>query len=243
MIRNQKGFALVMTLALLPALIAGFFLAWAAIGYIQQDLALKFACRDQGISGQKNVSPLLEKLLKLNPEATKLKTKQTQLIQRIASATAAQQWIVVGILSKKLSQVEAQRLQLDIKQRGLIQESNRELVTAHNRGRSQIQSNLQDISSAFIRLKLKNIRGRSPQLAVRPDYPDVAPTYSTVFDFSTQQALAHEWHYSASVGRPFSYFLPGEFDFKKACAVSLKKELTKWSPQITKGNYSWKSVW
>lgn len=243
MIHNQKGFALVMTMALLPALIAGFFLAWAAIGFIQQDLALKHACREKGLSGQKNAGALLEKLLKLNPEAENLKRKQTRLKTQIAAAVATKNLPLAASLRADLALVEALRLQLDIKQRGLIQESNRELATAHNRGRAQIEHNLHATSSVFLRLKLKSIRGRAPQLAVDPDYPDIAPTYSTVFDFSTQQALAHEWHYSAAVSTPFSYFLPGEFDFKKACAVSLKKELLKWSPQIIKGNFSWKSVW
>ncbi|KYG66122.1 hypothetical protein AZI86_03395 [Bdellovibrio bacteriovorus] len=243
MIRNQKGFALVMTMALLPALIAGFFLAWAAVGFIQQDLALKHACRDQGITGQKNAGVLLERLLKLNPEAENLKRKQARLKVQIAAALAKGNFPLAASLRSQLFLVDASRLQLDIKQRGLIHESNRALFTAHNRGRAQIQKNLQATSSVFLQLKLKNIRGSAPQLAVRPDYPDIAPTYSTVSNFSTQQALAHEWHYSAAVGTPFSYFLPGEFEFKKACAVSLKKELVKWSPQIIRGNFSWKSVW
>lgn len=243
MIRNQKGFALVMTLALLPVLIAGMLLAWAAVGFFQQDLALKHACRKQGLEGQRKVAPLLKKLLQLNPEARTLKERRDELRLKIAAATASGQVHMVELWKIELDIVEFRRLQLSLRQKNIITESNRLLQAAHNIGRRKIEDHAKETSNLFINLRLTQLNGHAPRLAVRPDYPDIAPTFSTVLDFSNQQALAHEWHYSATVGAPFSHFLPGKFEFHKACAVSLRKDLNAWSPQITKARYSWKSVW
>lgn len=242
MIQNQKGFALVMTMALLPLMIAGFFLVWGAIGFFQQDLAIKHACRQEGITGQNKTGPLLQKLLATNPEAKKLKIQLEEVDREIAFARTSNQAALAGLMIKR-SVIQLKRVALDLKQKRLIQESNRELSRAHHRGRAEIRGRLQDTSSFFIAIQLKNLKGKPPRLAVRPDYSDIAPTYSPVPDFSHQQALAHEWHYTASVGAPFSNFLPGKFEFKKACAVTLQEDLSKWLPQIIKDNYSWRSVW
>lgn len=242
MIRNEKGFALAMTMALLPFLIAGFFLAWASVGFVQQDLALKYACRSEGIAGQKKVAPNLAKLLKLNPDAKRLKEELVEIDREIEFAIVHNQAALPGLSARRLV-VEGKRLTLDIKQTKLIQESNRSLKSAHSLGRSEIQSNASSTSTSFINLKMGSISGKAPKLAVRPDYPDIAPTYSPTFDFANEQALAHEWQYTATIARPFSLFLPGQFNFKKACAVTLKKELTQWTPQIIKARFSLKSVW
>lgn len=240
MIKNQKGFALVITLSLLPALLAGFFLSWAAIAFIRQDLGIKYSCRAEGIAGQKKVAPLLEKLLALNSKAKKLKLKLNLAEAALAiapdpaSRTAAK---------AKVESIKLERQVLDMQQKGIILNSNALLSVAHTKTRLAIRGRVTKLSNTFLSLGHSSVNGRAPTLAVRPDYADTAPTYSPAPDFSTTQALAHEWHYSAQLAAPYSYFLPGNFEFRKACAVTLISEGKKWIPQITKARFSLKSVW
>ncbi len=152
MLRNQKGFALVIVMSILPVLIAGFFLAWASIGFIQQDLAMKYACRQQGIEGQKHVAPLLQKLLSLNPKAIGLKIQLHTTQAALAAAVAAQNYFKMAELGRKLQKIEAKRGELDAEQKRIIQESNRHLSTYHSRGQQDIRKNAKNTSTIFIQL-------------------------------------------------------------------------------------------
>lgn len=240
MLNNQKGFALTVTLALLPVILAGFFIAGATIGFIQQDLGLKHACRSGGIAGQKQVSAILTRLLDLNPKARSLKNKYDSLQRQLALTPDPRHKAALMI---RIGMVQAQRMALDLQQKTLLAQGHSELRLAHLKTQKNIARTFQTLSSSFLEIRHSRLFGKAPRLAVRPDFSDIAPTYSPVPAFSVAQALAHEWQYQVSLAKPYSYFLPGRFQFQKACAVTLKKEGQKWIPQITKAKFSLKSVW
>lgn len=242
-LKNNKGFALALILGLVPLLIAGLVFTFSLVSTIQTDLSLKYACRNGGIQGQKKVAPLLESLMSLNPKAHHLKKEYLQTQDALASAIAAQNPILIARYTAKLATIEAQRLALDIRQKQIIQQSNIHLTWAHAKTKTQLRLESNKMSNPLLKLQIESLRGTAPLLAVRPDTPDLAPTYSPERDFEIKQALAHEWQYRLGVRAPYSSFLKSEFTLKKTCSVTLRKEDSSWVIKIIKGKFSWRSAW
>lgn len=189
------------------------------------------------------MAPLLESLLSLNPKAQWLRQEQLQNLRDIAAATASKNPAALALATRQYLAVRKKQTELDGRQKQLIRQSNRILAENHFSTSAKIRTEALKASNPLLKLHFQSLNGRAPRLAVQPDLPDLAPIYNLASDFAEAQALAHQWNYRLEVRAPFSRFLPGTFDFKKACAVSLRKEHLKWSPQIIEGKYSSKSVW
>lgn len=241
--QGQKGFALAITLAILPILISGLLLMSTLIGFIQNDLAMKYHCRTQGLIGQKKIVPLLNSLLALNPLSATLRLQQAKAQQDIATATAAKNPVALALATERYMKILKKREQLDLRQKQLIKQSNLLLLKAHSLTVSQLRHNDVAATSLLLKSTLLRVRGRPPQLAVRPESSDLAPTYSPAPEFENRQALAHDWQYRVQVRPPFSHFLPGDLHFQKACSVTLRKVGSSWIPRITTGRFSLRSVW
>lgn len=242
-IKNQKGSALAIILAILPVFIAGALLCFSLLGLVQNDLAMKYECRTEGQKGQKRVSPLLSTLLALNPVAIALKAELAKAIAELATAVASENPVAIAKATARYTKVLEKRDKLDRRQKQLVKQSNLFLQQTHTFTALSLRRTGAIASNILLKTELGSVRGKAPKLAVRPDSPDIAPTYSLIDDFENKQALAHEWQYRIQVRPPFSNFLKGEFIFKKACAVSLAKENSSWHPKIIVGKFSLKSVW
>ncbi|WP_374029224.1 hypothetical protein [Bdellovibrio bacteriovorus] len=241
--KNDKGFALAIIISLLPLFLGGFLLAFATAGFIAHDLSLKHICREEGLRTQKKVVPLLKKLLSLNPLARRLKEREVRAQKNLAKAQATGLPNVIAAAAAELALAKLRRLELDIKQKQLIQESNRLLRTNHLLTQRKLSSSARGLSSAFLEIQNVRIDGTAPRLAVRPEQMEIAPAYHPQPEFAQAQALAHEWHYQTKVLPPFSHFLSGVFQFRKSCSVTLTEENFQWVAKIIKGRSSLKSVW
>ncbi|ASD62597.1 hypothetical protein [Bdellovibrio bacteriovorus] len=243
--RNQQGFAAILILALLPILVSGLFLVAAMMGFLQLDLAMKHTCRSEGLQGQEKVRPHLEKLLSLNSEAIKLKVQWGKALTQRKMAYSAQNPYLITLAEARVLQVQTWRLALDAQQKQLIQQSNLQLQRSHSSTRTQLYRAHRENQTRlnFLTIKTQIENEPIPRLAVRPDFPDTAPTYSPEPDFEVRQALAQRWQYRIALRPPLSNFLKADFGFEKACAVTLTKGSLRWKTQITKGRYSLKSVW
>lgn len=239
---DKKGFALILMLALLPLLTAGLLMIFAMMGFMQTDLALKHACRSGGLQGQRTIKPLLGSLLALNPLAQTLRLQKIKAQQELILATNPPALLAA---TAKLGRIQQKQKELDMRQKQLIRQSNMLLDRSHSGTRRQILKEAQQSSSRLFFLETKRHLEFSlaPKLAVRPDSSDLAPTYSPVDDFESEQALAHRWQYKIALRPPFRNLLPAVFHFDKACAVTLTKESSEWKVKITKGRFSLKSVW
>lgn len=242
-IQNSRGFALAICLALLPVLIAGMLVAFSLFGFIRNDLALKYQCRSEGLSGQRNVAPLLTSLLASNSLAEMLKFQYLAAMEELAAASASQNPVAIIKATAKLNKIIEKRQVLDKRQRQLINQSNLLLRASHLKTAGLLRKTGSYSSNILLKVNFSETPSQPPPLGVRPDSTDIAPTYSPVDNFEIKQSLAHEWQYRIQVRAPFSNFITGNFLFKKACAVSLTKENSRWIPKITKAKFSLKSVW
>lgn len=241
--QSDRGFAMILFLSLLPILITGTLIAFALINTIQADLAMKYECRHGGIQGQKMVGPLLASLLKLNPRAVQLRAKKAQAIIEISTATISRNPVALSAATKKYLKVLKQQEDLDGLQKQIIKQANLILHSAREKTKFKLMTTSRSASNIFARFSLLSLVSKSVKLAVSPDISDIAPIYRLEKDFETAQSLAHEWHFQIKTMAPFSYFIPGTYNYKKACAVTLHKESSQWQSKIITGKYSLKSVW
>lgn len=244
-LKSEKGFAAILVISLLPCLLAGLFLVAVLMSFLQTDLELKHRCRNGGLTGQALVRPHLASLLALNPLATTLKIQENTLLVKLAAAISSGNVPAITALKVQLAKIRQRRQELDIRQKQLIQQSNLVLSRSHSSTAFDIRRRSQELKKKFffLNLSLRTLPEEAPDLAVRPDSPDIAPTYSPEENFETRQALAHRWQYRLTPHGPLAHFLSGTFQFEKACAVTLTKEVRGWKTLITKGKYSLKSVW
>lgn len=242
---NNKGFAALMILSLLPALVGGLLIVTTLMGFMQWDLALKHTCRVGGLEGQNAVKSHLTSLLKLNPLAQSLKIQEIAAQVKLKAALSSGQPVAIAAAMNRLSKIQGKRRELDIRQKQLIQQSNLVLQRNHLQTRIELSKKSQELlkTLTFLKVSIRMPPEKSPKLAVRPDFPDVAPTYSPEQNFEVRQALAHRWQYRLSLREPLRKFLNADFGFEKACAVTLTQENLIWRTQITRGKYSLKSVW
>ena len=242
-LKNRNGFAMAVVMALLPILLGAMFFAFSTISFVQADLKLKHVCRSEGIKGQEEVAPLLKELLGLNPKALKLKAREIQLKIQIAAAELAENHYQAIKLGQELVKVQEERRVLDEKQKQLIKQANISLRNSYQSAQRKLDYEnkyLQSLDS-LLKSSLQVKSSRIPELAVRPDYTDTAPTYSTTPQFDEEQSLVQQWQYSLAVVKPLQPFLQGDFKFQKSCAVTLKKESNQWVAKIRKDK-SW-SKW
>jgi hypothetical protein len=230
---NQKGFALAITMALLPVLVGLFLLLFAVLGVNQFNLSTQQACREGGLRGQQQVAPLLKQLLDLNPRASQLKLAEIQARIRLAAATLPP---LVAAARAHLAYIQMQRKILDLRQRQLVQQSNLLLLKAHLQTKGALRTALTKGLPTFNYLKINSLQyfTSAPQLAVRPESSDIAPAYRTLENFDDHQALAHSWQYQLSVRSPFQNFLMADLKWTPSCAVTLKQEGLSWIPKIKK---------
>lgn len=244
MLKNQKGFAAILILSLLPVFIGGSFLVFTVLGIMQTDLKLKHLCRQEGRKYQEKVLPRLESLLKLNPRSQKLKAERVRLDRLIQAAITRGDMASVTLLNAKRAAVVARQIELDLRQKQLINQSNLDLRRGHLNTTNLLAREAAGSSvKTFLNLRLRLSPLPAPRLAVRPDSADLAPTYSPVPEFESRQALAQEWHYDINVRWPLMQKSALSFNFSKACAVSLRKEPFKWKVVLSKARFSLKSVW
>ena len=231
LLKRSDGFALAIMTALLPLLIGMTLLVFAVASFVQTDLEMKSICRSRGIAGQKQVAPLLERLLHLNPKAQQLHEEKLQAQAAAESgSTTAIAW---------LAEVEAQQEILEVEQQQLIQQSNLYLQANSTLGHKELSEKQAHIQNGLPLFSgsLTVATLAAPELAVRPDYPDIAPSYSPLPDFEDKQRLEQKWQYSFSIIKPLQRFLSGRFEFMKTCAVSLHQENFKWIPKMKKDRF------
>ncbi len=237
---NNKGYALAMILALLPAVVGLFFLAFTVVGLTQFDQATKYACRESGLKAQDKVAVLLRTLLGLNTLATTLKAEAIAANIALIIATASLEPEPIRRAYNFKKKVDDQRRALDKRQKQIVSASNNLLRLAHISGHTQItlasRKGLPNIP--FLKLTFRQQLGKAPRLSVKPDSSELAPTYSPLPDLESRQALAHKWQYLVSVRNPFQMFLDGKIEFQRSCEVTLKKEGSSWIAKIRRDRSS-----
>ncbi len=230
MIRNQKGFFSLLTVMLLPFVLALFASVYVLAGIVQINTHVNSDCRRQQIAAQAEVRKLLEKILEQNPKAKLLRTALTAAEAELALVSVSEPQ-AIPIVLQKIEKIKTKRATLDAFQKSLLTAANLLLLEKSAEVSARAQKNTQDFSrsssSLFIFRPLVS-PSRRPTLPIEPEYADVAPPYRTLPDFSQRVSMDQKWQYRLSVAKVFQPFLKGEATFQKLCSTTLAPEGNTW---------------
>lgn len=160
--KNSRGFASLASLTLIPIVLT-FFIGFAGlIHLLNRDTQMDLKCLNILYSVQYKNSILLDRLLKLNPQAERLRFSRSIAEKALAAAVASGNVFAIRIAVKRLQIIISKQQLLNTKQKGILlgTEQNRKLTLS--------------LASANPKFRHINV----PKLAVSPDNPlDLAPVY------------------------------------------------------------------
>jgi hypothetical protein len=241
-IANDKGFALVFLISLLPILLAaGLFLLFSQY-LVQNWMQSLHICRTELLSTQKRAAQDLSTLMSLNSVAQGLRIALTAAKVELAAATVSMDPIMIAKATANIAKIKRQQQQLDGVQKALISKADLAMSAGVQKVRFLLQA--QDLRMKarlpdFFSFHLRQIRLQASPLAVKPDVPELAPVYELKPQFEEAQALSVSWisefHTNSSER---SQWIHQKHQKKDFCSSSLKENGKQYQP-ILKAGRSW----
>lgn len=232
---SRGGFATVLLMTLLPVLLAFGGMTLFSFSILKQDMGTLNVCRAVGLDVQGKVGKILEKLLKLNPKALRLRADEEKAEARLEAALESGLPPAITAAEVHLAFVQGQRVLLAFEQKALIASANALLTEGGIRGTHSISQEWNSHGqpmTTWLTSKITGARQTIPQLAVVPDMPDTAPAYKPDPDFEDKQTWSQSWNVSLRVTGTFRNFIPFATTFRRSCATSLYPEGEKWTAKL-----------
>lgn len=232
---NERGFAMLSTLILLPLLITITALSGATYMLLRSDGATRHECRVELLRIQSLIARDLRRLLDLNPEATRLRYRRQAAEAKVAMTAATP---AGAIAEMELSQVIAEQLLLAAKQQSLIQGAR---ILSHvgpewARQRVHRSSEKTKPRSSLSPLDFTaQVQGSGFPLVASPLFSPT-PDYQPARDFSRLQEMKVVWSFSLEKFLPpwFQKHLPiTKLKASARCSATIKEESGQWQARLT----------
>ncbi len=233
-IKNQKGFATILLMSLLPVLLTLICFSWFFLSIRQVKSESAHICRATLLNGQKKAAAPLRILLALNKKAVSLEIQLQKANLRLKLAIASQNAVAFAAATAAILRIKAQQKSLSYQQKSLISWANKELLQTSLEAKIKVQQKLSKQSYLLKNLlSLLNIQVKSfsTKLAVEAINPmSLAPSYRPKSDFERQQSLRVHWKYKLQTNQNkwASAFLKIDKNFKDSCVASLKARGNGW---------------
>lgn len=238
--KSQKGFATILLISVLPAILAGGFFMFTAFSLFKSDLGTLNTCRALQLETQNKVAKNLTKLLSLNPKALKLRLSQARAEKALISAINTGNPVAIAAAETYLLYIQMQRQALDIRQKVLITGANTFLKSGSKR--------LQEALLAEWKRHTRGVRtwfeGRLilgarqvPSLAVQADFPEVAPVYQVRSPFAELQHWSETWVLELKTSSFVSRFFNFNGRFQRSCDSSIYLENASWTVKLKKARF------
>lgn len=228
---NQKGFATVLILSLLPFLIALVTGLYVMIGWLEGRSERLNHCRRTLLKGLEQVALPLDGLLALNPRAIQLRVELSLALQKLAVATASGNLPAIAAAQLQVTKVRMRQVSLDQQQKTLLKSAQLLL----NSFPLRVQTHLAASSYGFV--AHRQFRRLQMRLAIRPDAPTLAPIYELEEPFELKQAVAFEWQDHFQLRGPLGHFLKAGGQKREVCAVTLSKGQDRWRSKLIEDKF------
>ncbi|MBK8201847.1 MAG: hypothetical protein IPK68_05865 [Bdellovibrionales bacterium] len=221
-LRNEDGMALIVLLALMPALFL-LFVGYSIIGHqsLRQSRALH-TCRVEGLKSQFTVAKTLDLLLKLNPLAHRLR------ISRMATRAA----LAVAILGPPHVLIAAQRADnLVAAKQEALQFRQQSLLASMQ---TQLKIGYFDLRAKLRLLGVQSIEGIQPKIAIAA-LPAGSPTpnYHPLPNFTELSKIQFRWRIPTKEDPWLEKKSTLSQNFlNSACAVGIKERFKMWKPSL-----------
>lgn len=223
MINSNRGFVIILALAILPVLMTLTFLSAQLFHVLLVYRSTHARCRTEVIQSQERLAELLTALLRLNPDAARLRTMEFDAQRQVARAVASGNPPAIAAAQAALLVVHSQQSALVLQQQTLLSEARRRLARSYVDLRNQPELRQADLTPTTQPLPFG--------LAVEPQPMDSrSPDYVPVAQFEQAQALAYSWR------APLQRFMPESLQNRISffnhlsgqCSATIRKEKTQW---------------
>jgi len=235
--KSPEGFATLLLLSLLPVILAGGLLVFSAFSIFKTDLGTLNLCRARQLEIQNKVAKKLERLLKLNPQALKLRLAEARAQKALALASKSANAAAIAAAEAFLLKVQLQRRALGLKQEALISSANEDLASEGKELPRRLRQEW-DFHSRAVKPWFEGTLHlgprRIPSLAVAADLKDAAPVYQPVPGFEEAQAWSQTWEWDVRTASWARTFLKFQGRFERSCSTSIYSESTAWSAKLKK---------
>lgn len=235
--KSEKGFAAILLISLLPVILAGGLAFYTIFGFLKGDLATLNICRARQMEVQNKAGRNLAKLLKLNPQALKLRLEQFRAEKALLMALETGTPPAIAAAEAYLLTVKMRRQTLDIRQKVLIETTNTWLSSAGTMLPRQLQQEWQRHNNpltSWLPGSLVPNKAAIPTLAVEADIPEVAPVYQQKINFEDAQAWQQSWRIQVQTAQWAGRFLKFNGRFERSCSTSLYADGTDWIAKMKK---------
>ncbi len=226
-LEKQNGFASIVFLTILPALLAGLLFLLFSQYFLKNWMQSLYICRTELLETQKAAGKEIRNLMALNIQAATLRIQLAQAKAELAAATLVVDEIGIARAMAKIANIEKKQFRLDRQQRRIIAQAesrmNQGLQKVARELRSQNTWNQQHIPSS-ISFRIHSIRPIPKKLAVKPDKSEIAPVYELENDFSAAQALNVSWKSEfQTTSKGMSQWISNHHVKSQSCSASLKE--------------------
>lgn len=235
--RNNQGFALISLLTILPLILAIALITFSIIDILKKDLEMKYLCRTDLLSAQRENEKSIQSLFKLNRRSTSLRSKKLNTQKALALAIARADPVATAASKARLAIIHGQQIALAAEQNSLIILANQQMKIRQRNLELKVRNSFRNRPTASINYQLTSLKSSKTSLAVRPTHSDIAPNYERAPSFSDAQSLDLKWQYNQSLNRPFSTFLLYSGTIEHRCSATLMKTRDQWMARIHKGKF------
>lgn len=226
---DNQGFATISLLLFLPVLGLMIF-SFGFSGYlIQHKTKIRSICLTEGRKIQENLARNEEGIMKLNPIASDLRLRLNLAYAELAVAAANP--ALIAEAQAKISLIKNQQKQLDSLQKSLLKKTKIEAVIQSLSMQDkliQIDQQTNRIWQFYLEIFASSTLAHTPEVALVPDSPDIAPIYELENSYQTKQHLAFQWQTLFRTKASAQKLLESENQVDFLCYVTAKKEGTKW---------------
>jgi hypothetical protein len=200
----------------------------SALGlHLNTSTRIQTFCQRSLLQAQYENSLILSQLLKLNPQARKLRVEKNRAEANLKRALGSGRPELIAAAGTHLAWVTKQQLLFREGQKQLLLKAQQENL----KSRRTLSSSLRKEQSLRLKMTQKPKKG----LAVYPTPPgDLSPSYEVQQPFKNLQALRIEWQAQVP-GLSKNWLKPlglKEWKVKGVCSASLEKRRNRWNPVL-----------
>lgn len=247
---RQQGFATILLMTMIPALLALGGGALFTYALLKQDLATLNTCRSTELNIHNKAGKVLAKLMSLNPRAKNLRRKNQKAQMDFNKAALTGNATGMAMAEARIAAILMERELLWIQQKGLITSANGLLKSGDLQNSAGIRKEWmshQRPMLSWLRSTITLKAAKVPTLAVKPDLPDIAPIYETVSNFETEQTWSQSWTVRYELIGALQTFLRFSGSLERSCSTSLFQEGKKWIAKLNASSTpeakSWSRGW
>lgn len=239
--KSENGFASILLLAILPLILAGGLALFAFFAFIKLDLATLNICRAKQLEVQNKVAKNLERLLRLNSQALRLRFAQAHAEKVLAAALKTALPPAIAAAEARLLSIKLRRQSLDLRQKNIIDEANLRVQRGATGLAKELHYEAQRHTAplaSWFQGRLSLGTSKIPSLAVKADLPEVAPLYELLPEFAEAQAWTQRWHLDFATTSWVRKYLMFKQRFARACTTSLYPDGAQWMARMKKDKSS-----